>query len=276
MCASSEDSAGSDAASEDCSARYTAAELAAIFLNFYTFLTTLHFDPADLRVAPAEGWPHITREGCPDWKSDEVIEVLRRLPYFDRRTCRARIHYKSLLIDYSSREPQHFSEYDFGEEGMEFWDDEDIVDPKYIVSIANGRESLGRWLYLDVISGYLHEDVFAVATLDGKDIQTWFDELTESYRTLQLIPCVGYTTILADDVPERAAGLGAITVEEVCAQTEGWKTALDVNYLRQLYRQHGWPDAFRREDAKTAVDELLRLVWEKRGALWESDEWELD
>jgi hypothetical protein len=75
---------------------YTAEELAATFLDFYIFLTTLHYDAADLKIPPPEGWPNLTPEHLASYKSSFAIEVLRRLPYFDSE---ATIHYKSDLID---------------------------------------------------------------------------------------------------------------------------------------------------------------------------------
>lgn len=36
---------------------HTPQQMAALLLDLYTFLTTLHFDPADLKVALADGWP---------------------------------------------------------------------------------------------------------------------------------------------------------------------------------------------------------------------------
>lgn len=258
--------------SRDDSPRYTPEQVAAAFLDFYQFLAKLHFDPADLRVAPPGGWPNITREACAGWKSDEVIEVLRRLPYFSTGTPKPQVHYKSFLVDYSSMEHSgDFSELNFAQENVEFWDDEAVVDHSYIVAIAQGRESYGRWLFLDVVGGFMHEDLNRADMLPPEDIKDWFQRTEEAYRSLHIIPCVGRITIEADHVPERAAVLGPVTVEEVCAQTGDWKTDLDIHYLRQLYRQHGWPDAFRREDARRAVDDLMRVMGEKRGAWWETD-----
>ncbi|PHH88825.1 hypothetical protein CDD83_6994 [Cordyceps sp. RAO-2017] len=259
------------ASSAESNTPYTPDELADIFLDFYQFLTTLHFDSADLKTAPLQGWPTITREARPDWKSDLTIEVLRRLPYFNASTNKAMIHYKSILIDYSSMDPKHFSEEDYMEDGMEFWNNDDITDSSNVFAFASGRESGGRFLWLDVEHGLITEDLCRVGQLSPEDVRDWFCNLKNQYRSLQLIPSKGRATIEADEVPERAAGLGLISKEEVCAQTEEqWGTDLDIHYLRQLYRQHGWPDAFRREDAERAVQDLMDTIeHEDRRMGWE-------
>ncbi|PHH81030.1 hypothetical protein CDD80_4334 [Ophiocordyceps camponoti-rufipedis] len=259
----SEGSYNSDSSRDD-SPPYTPDELADIFLDFYRFLSTLHFDPAHLKVAPSGGWPNITREARPEWKSDEAIEVLRRLPYFDAKTNKSMIHYKSILIDYSSMEPQDFSAEDWMEELMEFWNDEDITDPAYVIAIASGHESFGRSIWLDVKHGMITEDLCRIDQLSPKDVKDWFADLKERYLTLKLIPSKWRATIEADDVPERASSLGLITLEELCAQTESWGTNLDVQYLRQMYRELGWPDAFRREEAVRAVKEVMNLIEDRR------------
>jgi len=244
---------------------YTPDELAAIFLDFYTFLTTLHYDAADLKIPPPDGWPGLTLESCAGWKTDYAIEVLRRLPYFKRR---AAIHYKSELIDYTSLGPERFTEPDYREAGLEFWSHrgEEDVDPIHVFCIAEGRESFGRQLFLDVKHGEITEDMIRAQQLDPDDVGSYFEKLKEGYQSLQLIPCVGRVTIEADSVDERA---NLISEEEFRAQTEEWGTDLDIQYLRQLYRQHGWPDAFRHEDAKKAVDELVHSIVEQRGD-WET------
>src|ERR1700712_426602 len=96
----SQDSQDSDSSSihSDPGPKYTVDELAAIFLDFYTFLTTLHYDAADLKVPPPEGWGDIIPSSDSTTKSPFATEVLRHLPYFRSK---AAINYKSGLIDYT-------------------------------------------------------------------------------------------------------------------------------------------------------------------------------
>lgn len=264
---STESSAGSDSSTSS-TPPYTPDELAAIFLDFYIFLTTLHYDAAGLKTPLPEGWPGLTPEDCAGFKSDNAIEVLRRLPYFDSSQ-KAAIHYKSRLIDYTSLGREHFETGDWHEESIEFWSTDGEVDPIHVFFIAWGCESYGRGLLLNVKHGEIIEDMVRADQLDPCDVKSYFDDLREDYRSLKLIPCLGRITIEARDVDERAES-DRISEEQVRAQTESWGTDLDVQYIRQLYRQHGWPDAFRKDDAKKAIDALSDSIEEQRGA-WEED-----
>lgn len=240
--------------------RYTPEELAAIFLDFYQFLTTLHYKPEDLKVPPAEGWG----DRIPSYgKSDFAVEVLRRLPYLNSDELAA-IHYKSTLLDYTTLPHDFFTrgEKDTADEYYDFLREDYDVDPADVVFIATGYESGGRELLLDVLRGEIAEDIIRCDNISGVDVKEYFATLKEDYRSLRLIPCAGNVTIEAQDVPERDK---EITEAEVRAQSKSWWTDLDAQYVRQAYRSHGWPDAFRREEAFKVVRELsetARHGWE--------------
>lgn len=255
---------------------YTPEELGAIFLDFYTFLTTLHYDPAELKVPPPGGWPGITPELCAHFKSNFAIEVLRHLPYFDSR-CREFVHYKSKLIDYTSFTRENFEEARARDEDEEITDyDGNPMDMAHVFRIANGRESGGRLLFLNVRDGLLTEDWIRCDGLGPMDVNEYFGRLKESYRRLQVIPCPGRTTLVEPNMDDRG---DKITKEQVCAQTEKWCTELDVQYIKQVYRHYGWPDAFRRDKSTAAIDELMssmveqREAWEKPFPEWLSEPW---
>ena len=239
---------------------YTPEELAAIFLDFYTFLTTLHYDAADLKIPPPEGWPELTHDIPVGWKSSYTIEVLRHLPYFNSE---AAIHYKSALIDYTSHEGREIITQD--DDYLRSTCEDDDTNPVHVIFIARGDESNGRDLLLDVQHGHILEAI-RCWPVNTDDVRSYFDDMKEDYRRLKLIPCVGHVTIEAAEVDER---LDRISEEEIRAQTEHWGTNLDIQYIRQLYRQHGWPDAFRKDDAQKALDELEESIVDTRN-WWEA------
>jgi len=80
---------------------------------------------------------------------------------------------------------------------------------------------------------------------------------------LKLIPGGSRITIEAEKVPERE-GKERITLDEVNSQTQKWRTDLDVQYVRQIYRDHGWPQSFNQAAASRAIDNWL----EPAGADW--------
>jgi hypothetical protein len=252
---------------------YTPQELSEIFLDFYNFLCTLHYDVADLKIPPPEGWPTLTPAYCANFKTDYAIEVLRHLPYFDSKSA---IHYKSALIDYSTLSHNFFASYEAEdrEGAVDFESTEGEVDPCHVFFIAWGHESGGRDLLLNVKHGEIIEEMIRCSHIGSYDVKEYFDIMKEAYRSLKLIPCLGRITIEAEKVQERVE---KISEEEIWDEEEGWGTDLDVQYLRQIYREYGWPDAFKKEEAKTAVDELMKSIEDSRGG-WESEfcEWQYE
>ncbi|PVI02293.1 hypothetical protein DM02DRAFT_523345, partial [Periconia macrospinosa] len=80
-----------------------------------------------------------------------------------------------------------------------------------------------------------------------------------------LIFCPNRETQEADRVDERNS---LITQEEALAQEEEWGTHLDWQFVRQVYRQHGWLDFFRKDEAVKAIEEFMALKSDQRGE-WE-------
>ena len=72
-------------------------------------------------------------------------------------------------------------------------------------------------------------------------------------------------SIEAQKVEERS---DRISEEEVHAQTEmGWGTDLDIQYIRQIYRDHGWPNAFRKDEIGEVCEKLSEAL-DLRGRTW--------
>jgi hypothetical protein len=61
----------------------------------------------------------------------------------------------------------------------------------------------------------------------------------------------------------------------VIAQEKAWGTHLDIQYIRQLYQSYGWPQAFSRDKAFDAVDQMIDKLPEHRGK-WEASEEDWD
>lgn len=250
---------------------YTPQEYGEIFLDFYKFLATLHFDEAYLMVPPPEGWS-FTPEFCSNLnKSDLVLQVLRYLPYFDRK-CQTFIDYNCSIVDYPNNILGHFGdlqerdELGFESSRQEY---EGEPQPMDIICFAEGFSDSGRMLYLNVRDGEVIEDIIRWMTVPPLDIKEFFNKLKDTYRGLKIIACPGRPIIEAGYADEKPRGT-VITREQVLAQTEHWETKLDLQYIKQLYREYGWPGTFRKNAAFGAINELMELVQEKRGRYaWE-------
>ncbi|KAF5670507.1 hypothetical protein FHETE_4414 [Fusarium heterosporum] len=244
--------AESDYSERSVQPRYTPQELGALFLDFYKFLTTLHYNESDLKIPPATGWPQITRESSKfaNFKSDYTLEVLRHLPYFNEGDPITWFHYKSRLEDYTEIESSR----------LEFFQSLDADTP------LAGKES-GSTYYL------LVKECLIVEELGGGcgqgppvAVEDFFERLRELYRTLNLIPGRNRETIEAWHIPEIDR---RITEEEVHAQTEEWGTELDIQYIRQVYRDHGWPLTLHWEEASGVIDKWQNEVEEgPRESAW--------
>ncbi|KAF4971279.1 hypothetical protein FSARC_1849 [Fusarium sarcochroum] len=242
---------------------YTTQEIAAIVLDFYKFLTTLHYDPAHLKIPPPEGWPTLTPEVYSGFnKSEYVYDLLRHLPYFDRSAGSVGFHYKSALIDFTTYTPENFVEENEFEDIMEFSSVEGLANPKHFFRISEGHESGGREMWLNAKDGEITEDIIRMDQCDPEDIQEYFEGFKEQYRKLELLPGPGMVTQETDRVPECD---DRITEEQVLSQEDDWRTDLDIQFMRQLYRDFGWPENFRREEC---WEEVYRLSG-KRDVLWE-------
>ena len=65
---------------------YSRDETVAAVRDYYAFLASMFMDPSYILEPPLGGWPSITSEAAKDLgKSDEVIDLLRHLPYVRRQ-----------------------------------------------------------------------------------------------------------------------------------------------------------------------------------------------
>ena len=249
-------------------APYTPSDLVAIITDFYTFLTTLHFSAEDLKFPTTSSWPSIP-SSC-TFKSARAMKVLHQMPYFEdtslarqlphyEDTSLALLHYKSRLIDYRSLPPSY---YDAGEDeyiylNKMFEDSEGRpVDRHDVICFAEGRESGGRQMFLDVLTGEVTEDIIRCDILSPVDVVEYFEALKEEYRSLTLVPCTGRQVIEAKNVKEG----GEVGRGEVMSQEGDFGTDVDVCWVRSVYRRHGWPDAFRREEAEREISEVMAEI----------------
>ncbi|EXA43030.1 hypothetical protein FOVG_08063 [Fusarium oxysporum f. sp. pisi HDV247] len=232
---------GSDVSDEHQEPRLTPDELGALFIDFYTFLTTLKYDKSHLKIPPPTGWPELTPESCAYFKSDYAIEVIRHL-----------LRQHLYRISFTQKDFEKHRNY---HQDWEFWSSEgELMDPSDVVCIAVGHESFSRELWLNVKDCDIFEDFHAGDMLNAVPVEVFFENMKEQYKTLKLIPGRRRITIEAEKVPEHD---GRITEKEVTGQTEEWGTDLNIQYARQIYRDHGWPGSFDLETASEAIDKWL-------------------
>ncbi|GIZ49129.1 hypothetical protein CKM354_001216600 [Cercospora kikuchii] len=239
---------GSDNSNESYSP-YTPEGLVWFFTDFYEFLATLHYDPADLKYPPPEGWDKsMLPNTIMEKKSEGVVEFMRQLPYFRQRADGKSTHIMN---------------------GSEIWCTlTGPVDHSNLLVFAAGWESFGRTFIIDVLHGEITEEIVRCDTVSFVEVEPFFEDLKEKYRSLQLIPCPGRITCEAHGIPERSEEIAEV---EVLAQKDVWfgGSDLDWQYVRQVYRQFGWPDEFRRDEAFAFLEGFMERNGHRPGD-WET------
>lgn len=248
------------------SATYSAEKLVEIITDFYEFLATLHLDPAELEYPPPGGWPNVINNNGGRWKHKDVIYIMSHIPCFTGPE--ATVHYKSKLIDYSTVDMDELKEDMASSAWSTTFESSEGEErsPRYFFYIALGRESEGCQMLVNIKDGEVIEESLGYSEEGPMDIQDYFEDLKLKYRDMWLISCRGYITLEPKDVEAREEN---IDEEEVLSQTESWGTDLDIHYIRQIYREHGWPDKFRRADTEAAVNSHMERCQERRGETWE-------
>lgn len=248
------------------------ASVAAI-RGYYEFLTQMYLEPSVVEYPPAAGWSSIT-EADPDaledlGKSDEVISLLAHLPYVANPTgdgsapqpvpdCVFADWHK--MIEHLDQ--QSGSDLRLTTEGAEFYEDA----PPHVVGLTcGGRDN--PVIVLDTELGIVHwpdcphrimvasesmveDDPYDYAPENEAewraDAPAWavpdfFELLKDQFRELHFIP-ISSRAVLKDDM-------------SYGPDTEGM-----MPMLREIYREHGWPDLdmYRKKECLKAVRDAMQ------------------
>ncbi|KAF1942211.1 hypothetical protein EJ02DRAFT_376331 [Clathrospora elynae] len=221
--------------------------------DFYQFLSTLpYIEPAAILTPPSTGWPNITRENFSGLrKNDEVINLLKHLPYIDLSGHEYVIAPNTHPTDYRGERFQH----NVTEESIGICLPlGDVEFPEWVISLTFGSRD-GTYVMLDTTDGTVTE----YNIQDENEEPQYEEDDPRSWRN----QCEGETKSLAallDDWKEKYYRL-----EWMGHDMNGWPTVMwadrgDDNYkevkqMRKIIRKHGWPNSFNREACKQALIE---------------------
>ncbi|KAK5949027.1 hypothetical protein OHC33_009948 [Knufia fluminis] len=206
--------------------------------DFIIFLQDLYLPTDAILVPPEGGWPDITKETWSSFgKSDEVIEVLRHLTYV--KPYRTSDPYEFITGGglYDFRNPNRVKEATRGDGRFIAFMTEipDRPAPPYVVGIVRGSGSCPVRL-LDCRNGL----VYGEGTHEGgwsegvrRPVEDYFALLKERFRNMQLLP------------------QGRYNVSE-----EGNSFETIRRPLKEIYKRHGWPDNYRRDECVAEVAEF--------------------
>jgi len=107
-----------------------------------------------------------------------------------------------------------------------FFEGGDEVEPADVSWIASVHEGGGIQIILNVSYGEIIEDHIRCQQLGPLEVEPFFADLKESYRSLKLIECEGRVTMAVDEMIQERCNIAC--EEDTCAQTQHWGAGFDI------------------------------------------------
>lgn len=135
-------------------------------------------------------------------------------------------------------------------------DEEADMKMENMIVLANGYESGGLNLILDVFKGIIHEDQIRGSGLTGDTpVEDYFSDLRSKLEKLEIVPIPGDERHEGDFWE----GAKAIPVDDVSEELITFDEDENVRECRKIYRSFGWPrEAYRKEEAVAAIKAYMR------------------
>ncbi|CAD0107401.1 unnamed protein product, partial [Aureobasidium uvarum] len=253
---------------------YSRPETIAAITDFYTFYIKLpYLDPGALVFAPTSGWTTIdTTELKARGKTDEVIDLLRHLPYLSHPSTRG-----GWTIDQGCSHIQYHK-------GVCYNNTSSAIKhlPSHVIPIAEATDREGMYLILDTFTGNITTYNILANNIQGnweeyerlEDKDKWrayptepvtqfFERWKELYEKLvwMVAPSIddshgdgGTYFTRADNVVEENDLLDADDDDDVEIEDEVTKGG-----VYEIYKRNGWPgNSFDREACKSELKEYLK------------------
>lgn len=229
--------------------------------SFYTFLTTLpKLSASSILTPPPDGWTDISATSHAILHKDAtVIDLLRHLPYIrEDNEGSKQISYETSAIRFNEEAVKWYLDKakEREENGWKWSPMEALLEPagagiipEYVVCLTTGKR-YGSWLLCDTRAGTITDFIQQERperkepSQDSPDhwrayrtlpVAEFFEEWKEKYRSLEWV---------------------AIPGNEDDGVLLQWNKETDE--VRDIYRAHGWPDEFRREECRQAL-----LEWDE-------------
>lgn len=140
------------------------------------------------------------------------------------------------------------------DEEENWWDGDDPEDIKleHMIVLANGYESGGRTIVLDVFKANIYEDMLRCNLQSEVAVEVFFDNLKDKFEKLENVPVPGYEGHEGEMYEDefRADVLDESLEKEDPAQQ-----------YRMIYRSFGWPgETYRKEEALAAIQAHRRRI----------------
>lgn len=136
-------------------------------------------------------------------------------------------------------------------------DEEEDMKLENMVVLANGYESCGLTLILDVFKGIIHEDQQEASGLTGEMcVEDYFDKLKSQLEQLVMVPVPGDVDHEGEFWDPRTAIPVDIFDESVPFDEDE-----DVRECQKIYKSFGWPsETYRKEEAVAAIQAYWKRI----------------
>jgi hypothetical protein len=253
--------------------------------GYYPFLTKLYLDDLQIVEPPAGGWPSISSDELQELdKTDEVIDLIRHLPYIrapDNRGRQAQAAAYCYFANWANDSliasgDEHSDDSESLRVSSEGSENYEAVPPHVIGLTSGGRDNQAflpdtklvvywyecpgeiksepsREPIEDDPYNYAEEDETEWRAESGVwSVTDFFETLKDQFRELNFIPTSPWSVV---DVFAHGLPNGM------------------VNMLQGIYRQHGWPDLerYRKEDCMAAVRTALEENYLDSAAVMDYD-----
>ncbi|KAJ4986437.1 hypothetical protein SVAN01_08129 [Stagonosporopsis vannaccii] len=132
-------------------------------------------------------------------------------------------------------------------------DDPEDIKMEHMIVLANGYESGGRAIILDVFKGNIYEDMLRCSGMQSETpVEGYFDNLKAMFEKLQMVPVPGDELIEGElygdmdgveEIKDEDLDESLVSSDEHAAQQ-----------FRNIYRGFGWPcDTYDKEGAVAAI-----------------------
>ncbi|KZF23993.1 hypothetical protein L228DRAFT_244852 [Xylona heveae TC161] len=236
---------------------YNQDEIIATMTAYYQFLSRLPYvDPSDIMYPPPGGWPEINQETLGYLgRTDTVIELLRHLPYINTDNHDFLVSLDVHAADYRGK----WFKSSVAKKVGSFATPVGATFPPNVIGLTNGKNT-GVYLMLDTVDGTITPYEIMGYTYDPTyppgDPRSWRDQCHD--ETLRL-----------SDILDRWKQKFA-TLEWMASPLNGWpyiwwgddrrqsEETRQREEMREIFRAHGWPNSFRRDECKQAL-----IKWEE-------------
>lgn len=227
--------------------------------DYYHFLAQMYLDEDCIREPPVDGWPEISTESLLALdKSDEVVSLLRRLPYLDQSRQPHGVHGapRCTFSDwaknafYLTTGDVEASDLKVGSEGDDFSDSI----PSHVISLTDGVRHnpvflldthLGVVYWLDCPSEMRSPNVSHEPILDDVDDYSAEEEAewrgpgfdTEAWAVADFFEALKHQFCLLNFCP-----LLENRVELVWGWQPNEQREAICETVQHIYRDHGWPN----------------------------------